>query len=68
MSEDVFAVLEAGGDGYFVLVAAQADDGLAPRDVGRASGVVYMTMLERSRTEVSNTYSHLGRSLTQAHR
>ena len=50
--EDVFAVLQAGGERHFVLVAAHADDCLAPGDVGRASRVVYMAMLERSRIEV----------------
>ena len=49
VSEDVFAVLEAGGDGHFVLVAAQADDGLAPRDIGGTSGVICITVSERSR-------------------
>ena len=40
MAEDIFAVLQAGGDGDLVLVSAQSDDILTPWDVRGPAGVV----------------------------
>ena len=41
MPEDIFSILNTGGDSDIVLISSQPDDVLTPWDVGCTIGIVY---------------------------